>query len=189
MRTTYRITLDIIENLKEEINHKIKEDTRFTNDIIEDKLNDLQEDINHQINCEVANACIYYSDCFDIVKELSVTDWEDLNKELGTISDICSLAMFALIQEIYESYESDIYDSMNTHYKDLRRDYILELIDSEIEDLENEWHYGSDENVENETIIFNYVLNNKIVSQDWFDERLKYDSIERLEAVKQELTK
>lgn len=121
MRTTYRITLDVIENLKEDINYQIAQDARFTNDIIEDKLKDIQDDINHQINCEVENACIYYSDCFDIVKELGVTDWEDLAFEYGSpITSICNLAMFALIQEIYERFESDIYDSVTLYYESLR---------------------------------------------------------------------
>jgi CRISPR/Cas system CSM-associated protein Csm2 small subunit len=120
MRITYRIKLDVIENLKEDINREIEKDSRFTNDIIEEHLNNLQDDINHQINCEGANACIYYSDCFDIVKELGVTDWEDLNKDLGEISDICSLAMYSLINEIYERFESDIYDEMTLYYDSLR---------------------------------------------------------------------
>ena len=121
MRTTYRIALDIIENLKQDINYEIAQDARFTNDIVEDKLRDIQEDINHQIDCEVSNACTYYSDCFDIVKELGVTDWEDLGNEYGTpITSICNLAMFALIQEIYERFESDIYDAMTLYYESLR---------------------------------------------------------------------
>lgn len=127
MRTTYRITLDVIENLKEDINYQIKEDARFTNDIVEDKLRDIEEDIHHQINCEVANACIYYSDCFDIVKELGVTDWEDLNKDLGPISDICSLAMYSLSNEIYERFESDIYDAMTLYYESLRTNEQIEF--------------------------------------------------------------
>lgn len=128
MRTTYQITLDIIENLKESINYEIAQDASDTNYIIDDRLNSLQDDINHQINCEVENACIYYSDCFDIVKELGVTDWEDLAFEYGSpITSICNLAMFALIQEIYERFESDIYDAMILYYESLRTNEEIEF--------------------------------------------------------------
>tara|TARA_R100000005_G_C4834442_1_gene109150 strand:+ start:242 stop:526 length:285 start_codon:yes stop_codon:yes gene_type:complete len=48
-------------------------------------------------------------------------------------------------------------------------------------------YWGSEEDVNNETIICNYVLNNGIVNQDWFDERLKSTSIEMLEDILREL--
>jgi len=52
---------------------------------------------------------------------------------------------------------------------------------------ENENYWGSEEDVNNETIICNYVLHNDIVNQDWFDERLKSTSIEMLEDILREL--
>lgn len=48
-------------------------------------------------------------------------------------------------------------------------------------------YWGSEEDVNNETILCNYVLNNNIVNQDWFDERLKSTSIEMLEDILREL--
>lgn len=50
-------------------------------------------------------------------------------------------------------------------------------------------YWGSEEDVNNETIICNYVLHNGVVDQDWFDERLKSTSIEMLEDILTELTK
>tara|TARA_R100000231_G_scaffold27259_1_gene24480 strand:+ start:249 stop:467 length:219 start_codon:yes stop_codon:yes gene_type:complete len=50
-------------------------------------------------------------------------------------------------------------------------------------------YWGSEEDVNNETIICNYVLHNGTVNQDWFDERLKSTSIEMLEDILTELTK
>lgn len=121
MRTTYQIQLDVIENLKEVINYEIKQAPECINDIVEEKLNNIQDDINHQIDSEVENATIYYYNCFDIVKELGVTNWEDLVDYFGgPINDICNLAMFALLQEIYERFESDIYDSITLYYESLR---------------------------------------------------------------------
>ena len=50
-------------------------------------------------------------------------------------------------------------------------------------------YWGSEEDVNNETIICNYVLHNGVVDKDWFDERLKSTSIEMLEDILTELTK
>lgn len=52
---------------------------------------------------------------------------------------------------------------------------------------ENVNYWGSEEDVNNETIIINYVMHNGIVNQDWFDERLKSTSIEMLEDILREL--
>ena len=52
---------------------------------------------------------------------------------------------------------------------------------------ENVNYWGSEEDVNNETIIINYVMHNDIVNQDWFDERLKSTSIEMLEDILREL--
>ena len=54
---------------------------------------------------------------------------------------------------------------------------------------ENVNYWGSEEDVNNETIIINYVMHNGIVNQDWFDERLKSTSVEMLEDILTELTK
>lgn len=42
-------------------------------------------------------------------------------------------------------------------------------------------YWGSDENIKNENEIFDYVLENNIVTQDWFDSKLKFSGIELLE--------
>ena len=54
---------------------------------------------------------------------------------------------------------------------------------------ENVDYWGTEEDVNNETIICNYILNNNIVTQDWFDERLKSTSVEMLEDILTELNK
>lgn len=45
-------------------------------------------------NDEIENACIYYSDCFDICKALNFTDWS--NSEIGEITNISQAAAYAL---------------------------------------------------------------------------------------------
>ena len=67
---------------------------------------------------------------------------------------------------------------------------IIEFTKKEIvKHKENVNYWGTEEDVNNETKIINYVLHNSIVNQDWFDERLKSTSIEMLEDILTELTK
>ena len=54
---------------------------------------------------------------------------------------------------------------------------------------ENIDYWGTEENINNENIIFDYVLKENIVNQDWFDNRLKYTSVEMLEDILTELNK
>ena len=65
---------------------------------------------------------------------------------------------------------------------------IIEFTKNEIvKHKENVNYWGSEEDVNNETKIINYVMHNGIVNQDWFDERLKCTSIEMLEDILTEL--
>lgn len=58
-------------------------------------------------NEEIETACIYYSDCFDICKELNFTDWT--NSEFGEITNITQAACVALQEFINEEFcTSDI---------------------------------------------------------------------------------
>ena len=58
---------------------------------------------------------------------------------------------------------------------------IKNLIKTEIKNHTDLEYWGTEENINNENIIFDYVLDNDIVNQDWFDEKLKYTSVELLE--------
>ena len=67
---------------------------------------------------------------------------------------------------------------------------IIEFTKNEIvkhKEIKDYW--GSEEDVNNETEIINYVMHNGIVDQDWFDERLESTSIEMLEDILTELNK
>ena len=63
---------------------------------------------------------------------------------------------------------------------------IKNLIKKEILNHLDKKYWGTQKNIDNENIIFDYVLSNNIVSQDWFDERLKFTNTE---LVKELLTK
>ena len=58
---------------------------------------------------------------------------------------------------------------------------IKNLIKTEIKNHTNLEYWGTEENINNENKIFDYVLDNNIVNQDWFDNRLNYTSVELLE--------
>tara|TARA_Y100000401_G_C8315193_1_gene222018 strand:- start:1349 stop:1552 length:204 start_codon:yes stop_codon:yes gene_type:complete len=60
-------------------------------------------------------------------------------------------------------------------------------IQFEISKLEIDYYWGTEEQISNENIIFDYVLENNIVNQDWFDTKLKYTSVELLEELLKEL--
>jgi|TARA_Y100000361_G_scaffold95897_1_gene85859 hypothetical protein len=60
-----------------------------------------------------------------------------------------------------------------------------EKIQDEINNHINDMNYwGTKKNIENESLIFDYMLDNKIVNQDWFDSRLKHTNIELLKELK-----
>jgi len=66
---------------------------------------------------------------------------------------------------------------MNTKQK-------LQLITKIVEEIiknENLEYWGTDENIKAETEIFDEVINSNIVTQDWFDNRLKHTNTELLE--------
>ena len=58
---------------------------------------------------------------------------------------------------------------------------IKNLIKTEIKNHTDLEYWGTEENINNENKIFDYALDNNIVNQDWFDEKLKYTSVELLE--------
>ena len=65
---------------------------------------------------------------------------------------------------------------------------IINFTENEIvKHKENVNYWGSEEDVNNETIIINYVMHNDIVNQDWFDNKLKYTNVELLEELLKEL--
>ena len=67
---------------------------------------------------------------------------------------------------------------------------IKNVINKEIT-LLNEYpeYWGTSKNIDNENEIFDWVLTYEIVNEDWFDERLKYTNVERLEEILNELNK
>jgi hypothetical protein len=66
--------------------------------------------------------------------------------------------------------------------------YIKNLINNELANLgSNEEYWGTNRNIENENEIYDFFLKNNIVTQDWFDDKLKYTNEELLESLYQML--
>lgn len=62
------------------------------------------EDVQNEIDSHLENATIYYSDCFDICKELDLIDFKGYS--LGDAKNISELAYFGLWEYVYENLNS-----------------------------------------------------------------------------------
>jgi len=60
-------------------------------------------DVWELIHEEIERECIYYADCFEIVRALYITDWKD--NEFGEITNITQLAFAALYEYVSENLE------------------------------------------------------------------------------------
>lgn len=67
------------------------------------KSSDSLQDYVHQ---DIENMCIYYSDCFDIIKELNFTDFSASENELGIdIQNVSQAAFCALWELVYSEID------------------------------------------------------------------------------------
>ena len=96
-----------VANLLDEITNEI-ENTRITS----------LDDVHEFINLELDNAVIYYSDCFDICKELNATDFTAYEIECNTIEQ---LAYACLNEYVYGEIELGELESRIT---DIRRNEV-----------------------------------------------------------------
>ena len=60
------------------------------------------DDIQDWAHQSVENACIYYADCFDIIKELGFFDWSNCDYE---ISGVTSAAYAALTEYVEQNLD------------------------------------------------------------------------------------
>ena len=61
------------------------------------------DDLHDHMMTDIDNACIYYADCFDIIKELHFTDFTDSD---FTITNVSQAAYAALYE--FATYNLDI---------------------------------------------------------------------------------
>ena len=77
-----------ISTLQEEIKGRIHRGEITTTDGIYDFITE-----------EVDNACIYYADCFDIIKELGFIDFKSTQFEVTTVSEAAYAALIEFTNE------------------------------------------------------------------------------------------
>lgn len=118
MRAELEIKERVVDYLKGNLDFALKNTQGHSNDIVEEHLDNIEEDIQESIFQEIETACIYYSDCFKIVSDLGVTHWEDYEQYTGKpITDICTLAFWALYEAVQDSQNSRIYDEVWKYYE------------------------------------------------------------------------
>jgi hypothetical protein len=124
--------------------YEVSRDLR--SDFISDVKNGNVSDLNDWLDSVVDNAVIYTSDCYDILQELSVCDFDDYIANFGEVTNVSSLAWFYLREYIYEQEDMSEYEEIiNTYeaYSDLvetiqeKQDELLTL-DEEDEDEREE---------------------------------------------------
>lgn len=58
-----------------------------------------EDELHTFIHEEIDSACMYYSDCLDIMKEYNVYDWSNLDLECTNVSQV---AYCVLLEETYD---------------------------------------------------------------------------------------
>ena len=77
-----------IASLQEDLKERIQSEEITTTDGIYDFITE-----------EVDNACIYYADCFDIIKALHFTDFTGSDFEITNVSQAAYAALYEFAQE------------------------------------------------------------------------------------------
>lgn len=76
--------------------------TQMLQEILNENISDISE--AHDFQPELLdNACIYYSDCFDICQSLGFTDWS--NNEFGELTNISQCAYVALQEWVGDEFD------------------------------------------------------------------------------------
>jgi len=107
MFNKYQWTLEEEKQLREFIIESIKNDRPVD-----------ESDLAEQLNGDIENAVIYYSDCFDIIKNCHFTDFSQSDFQITNVSEA---AFAALYEFAYEEINLD------------------ELLSETLKDIENGW--------------------------------------------------
>jgi hypothetical protein len=62
------------------------------------------DELQDQLMSDIDSECIYYADCFDIIKTLGFTDWSEAQFEVNNVTQAAYCALYELANE-----EIDIY--------------------------------------------------------------------------------
>jgi p-aminobenzoyl-glutamate transporter AbgT len=77
-------------------------------------MNDIKsmDDVREWIDNELDTICIYYANCFDIIKELNFTDWSDC----GNVTNVTDAAFFALTDFVDENLDLKQFEELIAEY-------------------------------------------------------------------------
>lgn len=125
MKTYYELQLNIIDNIKSNIDFEISRNPSQKEDILEDYLENLQFKVEEQTDYEIETATIYNHRCFDIVKDLGFVNWEDEAEDWGKVpKSIHELAILALSSLMYGAFfTEDIDKAIITYINILKTTY------------------------------------------------------------------
>lgn len=57
------------------------------------------DDLYEQLHIDIDNDCIYYADCFDIIKGLGFTDFKDTEFQVTNVSEAAYAALYEYAME------------------------------------------------------------------------------------------
>lgn len=122
MRIYYELQQNIIDTLKSNLKFEIEQSPSKKGEIIEDFLNNIDIHTEEQTDYEIGNACIYNYRCFDIVKEIGMTHWEEEAEFWGMKpNSIYDLAVLALSTQMYGAFfKEDIENALVTYCNTLK---------------------------------------------------------------------
>lgn len=106
---------------------------------ISDLKNDNVEDITEWLDSLIDNEVIYTSDCYEIMSNLMITDFDEYIMNFGEVKTIQSLAWFYLREHILENIEIDDLEQMKelyNRYQEIQNE--IEELDEEDEDEQEE---------------------------------------------------
>ena len=69
-----------------------------------------EDELRTYIHEEIDNACIYYSDCIDVMKEYNAYNWSDFEFECTNVSMV---AYCVLLEETYDFDFDELKEDLN----------------------------------------------------------------------------
>jgi len=72
----------------------LKEQEKSLNEYLENSPESTSDDLYEQMLIDIDNACIYYNDCFDIIKGLSFTDFTGHEFEITNVTQAAYTALY-----------------------------------------------------------------------------------------------
>lgn len=96
-----------------------------------------EDEIREYIENDIERECIYTATCYEILSDLVICDWSNLDQEFGPITSISTLAYYALREAVFDEIDIDsivqVYEEKQERLEEIEER--LEEIDSELDAL------------------------------------------------------